>query len=99
MFQTITVIYHLLDNDEPFPLNVSYRVMNSGDVRSVSCELGPNNLSLPAWLRMRKFDFSMLFEKGLYTELYNEKNYAQNLDTSLFIDQASKEIRLREKML
>lgn len=97
--QTISVLYKLYNKEEFCPVTVSYCIETLNGLRMIFCfidyELDAHS---PKWLRLRKFDVSMLHLNGLYTILYNERNHASNIDTSLFIDKTCQDIMYREHM-
>lgn len=98
--QTISVPYKLYNKEEYCLVSVSYCIETLNGLKMIFCAIGDEHGDIPPkWLRLRKFDVSMLHLNGVYTMLYNERNHASNIDTSLFIDMVCKKIMGHERMI
>ncbi len=99
MHKTISISYSPAEHDTSF-VNVNYQIASDENrITSISCciDEAPPAIT-PAWLRVKKFESKARLDKGSYTMLYNDSDYAYGLDTSLFIETAMTQIMKKEAM-
>lgn len=99
MNKTISVCYPY-SKDDTFFVSVTYHIDSCDEnVTAIRClveEMPPK--VVPGWLRTRKFDATARLAHGSYTMLYNDSHYAYGLHTSLFIETATRQIMMQERM-
>ena len=97
MNKTISVAYVRQSGEESCTLVVTYKIEKEGNVSLISCSVN-QEASAPQWLHMKKFEVKTVQQGNSYSQLFNEKNDAANLDTSMFIDKTFGAIMQQEKM-
>jgi hypothetical protein len=99
MQKTISISYSPIGN-ETFFVNVNYQIdSDENRITSIMCSIDEAPPAItPSWLRVKKFESKARLDKGCYTMLYNDSDYAYGLDTSLFIETATMQIMKKEDM-
>ena len=99
MNKTISVGYTRQSGEESCTLIVTYQIEKQGSVSLISCSIAQEATApQPQWLHMKKFEVKTVQQGNNYSMLFNEKNDAANLDTSMFIDKTLGAIMQQEKM-
>ena len=101
MKRTISISYTLQGERESSEVVVTYQVVEQAKVLLIACEVVPQApaVSVPLWLRVRKFELEGVLTNGRYNQLYRDSNYDGNLDTTLFIDTAYDAIMRQENTM
>ena len=87
MSHSITISYPSSGTDS---ITLDYFIELTGVHQLITCNVV--NKNLPYWLQVRKFIIPSLKKKNGYVPIFSEANNNTNRDTSLFIDEAYKNI-------
>lgn len=100
MTKAICVHYKLQSNTASCSVRISYQIEKQGSHTKLFCMVTPLAGDLPAaWLQLKHFSIQAAKQDRAYALLYNDQNYQSNLDTSMFIDKACKDILEHEQYL
>lgn len=93
MVKELLIPYTMYSGEHTVQIPVSYELLEDGDIYTISCLINQKTeYKIPLWLRPFKFEIKFSYANNVCETLYIDYDNVANLDSSLFIDKANKDI-------